>query len=423
MTAESSIRTGALDDPGGVEADWRWFRRLWGSTAASNVADGVLLAAAPLLAATLTRDPLLVSGLTVAQYLPWFLFTLASGAIVDRYDRRQLLILGNTARAVAIAALTLAIATDLRHLALLYAAVFVMGMAETLVDNAALVVLPRLVAKDQLERANGRIFATQSVINTFIGPPLGSALFAVAATLAFLTGSVMFALAAAAAVLLPGPLAPQVEDGQAGSSIVTDVREGWGYFWAHRLLRSVALQAATINLFGTATAAVLVLLATGPLGLSEAEYGWLLSAGAVGGVLGGLGAERVIRRIGAGPVMMLACLVPAAEYALLAVTSTALVAGAAMLFGTLAATLSQVVVSTLRQAAVPDRLLGRVTSAYRLIVLGAVPLGAAVGGLSANAFGLRSPFWMAAIGLTVAALVFAPIVTTRAVADAQAGTA
>ena len=93
-----------------------------------------------------------------------------------------------------------------------------------------------------------------------------------------------------------------------------------------------------------------------------------------------------------------------------------------MLFGTLAATLSQVVVSTLRQAAVPDRLLGRVTSAYRLIVLGAVPLGAAVGGLSANAFGLRSPFWMAAIGLGVAALVFAPIVTTRAVADAQAGT-
>ena len=167
-----------------ARSGWRQFRRLWASTAASNVADGVLLAAAPLLAATLTRDPLLVSGLTVAQYLPWFLFTLASGAIVDRYDRRRLLILGNAARAGAIAALAVAVATDLRHLALLYLAVFVLGIAETIVDNAALVVLPRLVERQLLERANGRIFATQSVINTFVGPPLGSALFAVTATLA-----------------------------------------------------------------------------------------------------------------------------------------------------------------------------------------------------------------------------------------------
>lgn len=379
-----------------------------------------MLAAAPLLAATLTRDPLLVSGLTVAQYLPWFLFTLASGAVVDRYDRRRLMILGNATRAAAIGLLTVAIATDLRHLSLLYAAVFVMGIAETLVDNASLVVLPRLIEKVQLERANGRIFATQSVVNTFVGPPLGSALFAVSAALAFLTGSVMFALAAAMAAMLPGPLAAESRDGESTASMVNDVREGWAYFWRHRLLRSVALLSAAINFFGTATGAVLVLVATGPIGLTEGQYGAFLAAGAAGGVLGGLAAERVIRGIGAGPVMLLACLMPAAEYVIFAITSTALVAAAAMLFGTFAGTLSQVVVSTLRQAAVPDRLLGRVTSAYRLIVLGAVPVGAAVGGLSASAFGLRAPFWMAACGLTVAALVFGPIVTTRAVALARA---
>jgi len=398
---------------------WRSFRRLWGSTAAANTADGVLLAAAPLLAATLTRDPLLVSGLTVAQYLPWFLFTLASGAIVDRYDRRRLMVLGNALRAVAIGLLSLAIAVDVRHLGLLYAAVFVMGIAETLVDNAALVVLPRLVAKHQLERANGRIFATQSVINTFIGPPVGAALFALAATAAFLTGSAMFALAAAVAFLLPKPMAPAVPDGHAASSMLAQIREGWGHFWRHRLLRSVALLAATINFFGTATAAVLVLLATGPIGLTYAQYGWLLGVAAGGGILGGLAAERVIHRIGAGPVLMLACLLPATEYGILALTSTAWVAAGAMLVGTFAATLSQVVVTTLRQAAVPDHLLGRVTSAYRLLVLGAVPLGAAAGGLAADAFGLRAPFWLAAAGLTIAALAFSPIVTTRAITAAQ----
>lgn len=410
-------------EPDDAGAGWRSFRQLWGSTAASNIADGVLLAAAPLLAATLTRDPLLVSGLTVAQYLPWFLFTLASGAIVDRYDRRRLMVLGNALRAAAIGLFTLTIAVDVRHLGLLYAAVFVMGIAETLVDNAALAVLPRLVAKHQLERANGRIFATQSVINTFIGPPVGAALFALAATAAFVTGSAMFALAAAVAFLLPKPMAPAVPDGQA-SSMLAQIREGWGHFWRHRLLRSVALLAATINFFGTATAAVLVLLATGPIGLTHAQYGLLLGAAAGGGILGGLAAERVIHRIGAGPVLMLASLLPATEYGILALTSTAWVAAGAMLVGTFAATLSQVVVSTLRQAAVPDHLLGRVTSAYRLLVLGAVPLGAvplgaAAGGLAADAFGLRAPYWLAAAGLTIAAPAFSPIVTTRAITEAQ----
>jgi len=417
MDARSTIKS--ISSWPDAQSGWREFRRLWASTAASNVADGVLLAAAPLLAATLTRDPLLVSGLTVAQYLPWFLFTLASGAAVDRYDRRRLLILGNAARAGAIAALAVAVATDLRHLALLYLAVFVLGIAETVVDNAALVVLPRLVERQLLERANGRIFATQSVINTFVGPPLGSALFAVTATLAFVTGSVMFAVAAAAGALLPRRLAPDLGDRAPTSSLATDIRKGWGHFWRHRLLRTIALQAATINFFGTATGAMLVLLATGPLGLSESQYGLLLAAAAAGGVIGGLAAERVIHRIGGGPVMMLACLIPAGEYALLALTSEPLLAGAAMFVGTLAGTLSQVVVSTLRQAAVPDRLLGRVTSAYRLIVLGAVPLGAAAGGVSASVLGLRAPFWISAVGLAVAAIAFAPAVTTRAIARAQ----
>ncbi len=257
------------------------------------------------------------------------------------------------------------------------------------------------------------------MVNTFIGPPLGSALFAITATLAFLTGSVMFAVAAAAAALLPRRLAPETTDGPSASSMATDIREGWAHLWRHRLLRTVALEAATINFFGTATGAVLVLLATGPLGLSAGQYGWLLAAAAAGGIVGGLAAERVIHSIGGGPVMITACLMPAGECAFLGFTSAPLMAAAAMFVGTLAGTLSQVVVSTLRQAAVPDHLLGRVTSTYRLIVLGAVPLGAAAGGILASAFGLRAPFWIAALGLAVAAVAFAPVVTTRAISLAQ----
>lgn len=112
------------------------FRRLWIGTGASNLSDGILLGAAPLLAATLTRDPALVSGLLVARYLPWFLFTLHAGAVVDRYDNRILMTAANAIRAVALAGLALAINLEAAGIGLLYGVVFALGAAETIVDNA-----------------------------------------------------------------------------------------------------------------------------------------------------------------------------------------------------------------------------------------------------------------------------------------------
>ena len=397
---------------------WRWFRRLWAATASSNLADGLMLAAAPLLAASLTRDPMLVSGLAVAQYLPWLVFTLVSGVIVDRYDRRRLLVLGNAVRASAVAGLAVAVAVGVTNIAVLYAAMFVVGVAETIVDNAGLAVLPRIVDTRSLDRANGRIVATQSVVNELVGPPLGSALFALAAAAAFLTGSMAFVVAAVAAACLPRRLAPLKSGTEPPRSVLFEIREGFGYFWHDRLLRTVAILAANINLFGTATGSVLVLLATSAYDLNAAQYGWLLSAGAGGGILGGLIADRFIERIGGGPVLFLASMLPAVEYLTLALTAQAVVAGAAIAVGAFAATVSQVIVSTLRQASVPDHLLGRVTSGYRLIVLGAVPLGAALGGITASFFGLRAPYYIGALGLAITALVFAPILTTRAIEEA-----
>ena len=394
---------------------WRWFRRLWAATASSNMADGLMLAAAPLFAASVTRDPVLVSGVVVAQNLPWLLFTLVSGAIVDRYDRRRLLVVGNALRAAATAALSVAVAVGVSHISALYAAMFVVGVAETIVDNAGLAVLPRIVDRRSIDRANGRIVATQSVVNQLVGPPLGSALFALAATVAFLSGSLAFAVAAVAAACLPRRLAPERSGQERPGPVLVEIREGLEYFWRDRLLRSVAIVAATINLVGTATGSVLVLLATSAYQLTPAEYGWLLAAGAVGGILGGLFAGRVIEHLGAGLVLFLASMLPALEYLMLALTSRAVLAGAALAVGAFAATVSQVVVSTLRQASVPDHLLGRVTSGYRIIVLGAVPLGGALGGLTASAFGLRAPFYLGAMCLAATALVFAPVLTTRAI--------
>ncbi|MCX4985999.1 MFS transporter [Streptomyces sp. NBC_00572] len=400
----------------------RPFTALWASQASSNLADGVLQAAAPLLVATLTRDPLVVAGMTVVQFLPWLLATLPAGAMADRMDRRRILIVGNWLRAAGFALLALALANGWHHVALLYAAVFIAGCAETLVDNAALAIPPRLLTREKLERANGRLFATQSVINTFIGPPAGAALFALAASAAFYTGAAAFALAGLAALLLPAlrPTSTEHEHRRSNPTTMTqDIRSGWTHFWRHDLLRRVAFISAAINFFSAATGGLLVLLITGPYQLAMSSYGLFIAVPAAGAIAGSLLAEHVVPRIGGGPTTWLAALTPAAGYAVLGLGHSTPLALAAMFGAALATSLNQIVVSTLRQAAVPDELLGRVTAAYRLIVLGVVPLGALGGGLFGRGLGIRSTFVAAGLGLTLAAIPLASRVTTQGLRDAE----
>ncbi|GIG68328.1 MFS transporter [Phytomonospora endophytica] len=398
------------------------FGALWASQATSNIADGILAAAAPLLMAAMNRDPLAVAGMTIVQFLPWLLFTLPAGALTDRIDRRRILVAGNLLRAAGFALLATAVALGWENVWLLYAAVFVAGTAETLVDNAALTVPPRIVPRASLERANGRLFATQSVVNTFVGPPVGSFLAAVAATLALFSGAGLFAVAGLAALLLPRLLPTAREEAdprRTPASVLGDIKTGWNHFWNHRLLRRVALISAAINFFGTATGAILVLLATGPLGVPAALYGLFIAVPAAGAIIGSLIAEKVIPRIGGGPVTWAAALAPAAGYAVLGLSTGIVPALAAMFIAAVATACNQIVVSTLRQATVPDALLGRVTAAYRLVVLGVVPFGGLTGGLLGATVGVRQTFVFAAAGLAVAAAVLAPGVTTDALRRAE----
>ncbi|MEW2328802.1 MFS transporter [Micromonospora chersina] len=402
----------------------RSFAALWASQASSNLADGLLQAAAPLLVATLTRDPLAVAGMTVVQFLPWLVATLPAGAMADRVDRRRILTAGNWLRAAGFALLAVTLANGWRHVALLYVAVFLAGCAETMVDNAALTIPPRLLPRQQLERANGRLFATQSVINTFIGPPAGAALFALAASAAFYTGAAAFALAGLAALLLPAlrPTGEKEEHRSTPTTVTQDIRTGWAHFWRHDLLRRVAFISAAINFFGSVTGGVLVLLVTGPYQLPMSRYGLFIAVPAAGAIAGSLLAEHVVPRIGGGPTTWLAALTPAASYAILGLGHHTPLALAGMFCAAVATSLNQIVVSTLRQAAVPDDLLGRVTAAYRLVVLGVVPLGALAGGLLGRSLGIRAPFIAAALGLALAALLLASRVTTRALRDAETPT-
>ena len=187
----------------------------------SNLGDGVGLIAYPWLASAVTRDPLLVALVMVAQRLPWLVFTLPAGVITDRVDRRKAMVAMDLCRF----ALTLAVAfavlgkqgalpdpddlgsvtgtqTGLYLIVLL--ATLLLGMAEVLRDNSAQTILPAIVDTSQLEKANGRMWSAESVANLFIGPPLGSLLLAVAFSLPFFLDAASFFVAAALVFLIPG---------------------------------------------------------------------------------------------------------------------------------------------------------------------------------------------------------------------------
>lgn len=404
-----------------TEGLWRNanFVRLWGATAGANFGDGMVLAAAPLLAATLTRHPALVAGLTVAQRLPWFLFSLPSGALVDRWNRKKVFGFANLFRALMLAVLTISIFLKVSTILSLYVVFFLLGMAETLVDNSALAVLPALVPRSELEKANGHLFATYTAVNEFVGPPVGSSLFAGLTTLPFLVTSVSYGLAALPAFFLTGRFTPASDSaGLTWGQLWHDIHEGLRWFLAHRILRTLGMMAGVVNFFYAATISVFVLFAQDILGLNEVQYGLVLATGAIGGIAGGLAAKRMVGQAGAGWTIFLTNLLPGLAYLTIALTRNAYVVGAMFAVMSFAAMVGNVVLITLRQTIIPDGLLGRVTSAYRLLGLGALPLGAFAGGMLADRLGLVAPYLFGGGLLILMAFALLPVLNNRALATA-----
>lgn len=397
--------------PISLAAHPRAFPLIWGGTASANLADGITLAVGPLLAAALTRDPALVAGLVVAQRLPWFLFVLFAGVIVDRFDRRVLLVLGNAVRVVAVGGVMVALVFGVRELWVLYIAAFLLGSAETIVDNASLAILPQLIRRDRLADANGRLFATQSILNELVGPPLGALIFAFSAVAAFATGSAVYLVAVILFALLPRRLRSE-PSAVASQSVWKSVGEGMREFARIRILVVMAISAATINLCTSAAEAVLVLYAQDRLGLQDIGYGLLLAAAAVGGIPAGIWGPALVRRIGEGTVWVASTAAAGLAYVVAALSTSPWLVGAVMMVVGFGFTLGNVIAITVRQTAIPNELLGRVTSVYRLLAVGVMPVGALIGGLLASVAGLTAPFWMAAAGLLLLAIVTAPIVRT-----------
>ncbi len=397
--------------------DFRW---LLASSWTSNVGDGVALAAAPLLIASMTSSPLLVASGAVLQFLPWLLFGLHAGAIADRFDRRRLVMFANAARAVVLAALCVFLVTGTANIWIVLAVAFLYGTAEVFVDTAGSTLLPMLVRPADLGVGNARLQAGYLVANQFAGPPIGAFLFAAGAAWPFLVE----VLCVSFAVLLISRMAktpvPPRETG-AHPPVHTDIAEGLRWLWQNPPVRMLVLIILLFNVTWAAPWGVLVLYATEHLQMGAVGYGMLTTASAAGGILATLSFGWLERHVSFATLMRVALSLEVLMHLAFALTTAGWVALIIMVvFGTYAFVWGTIS-TTVRQRLVPAELQGRVASVNMVGVFGGMIIGQALGGVIAQIWGLTAPWWFAFAGAAITlAVVWKPIsqiVNARPVAE------
>ena len=378
------------------------FRLLLLSVTSSCTGDGMFLTAFPLLAALLTRDPVLISGITIATKLPWLLFSLFTGAISDRMDRRRLMIGADITRCAIVVLLAVTIITDHSNIWVLYACAFLLGICETLHTNCAQGILPDIVEPDQLMIANAKFTSAQVTSAQFVGPSLGVILFNTATALPFAADAITFAGSAALIKAIPnvhGVEAPTTR-------LRDDILDGLRFLRDNPLLRRLTAILTILNFFYFAAAALLVLYTSDLLHSGEVTFTALSVGAASGTVVSRFLVGPLTTRFESSGTITFALWVWAVSSVGIAFTSSKYVAVASYILLGVGNGLWMIVNTTLRQQLTPPRMLGRMNAAFRTVSWGVVPFGAAFGGVAARYLGLRGPFIVFAI-VMVASAVFA----------------
>lgn len=378
------------------------FQRLWVASVVSDLGDGVRLTALPLLATQITRDPLLISGIMVAEGLPWLAFTLFAGVWIDRVDRRKLMARVQFIRMAVVLVLALSLIWVLVPIWVIYVTALVLTTCDVAFATAAPAILPRLVGREDLSRANSRLFGGQMLANEFAGPPIGALLLSLARPLPFILDSASFLVGWILIRALPGDFVPDRTEGV--GSVRSDMAAGFRWFLANRGMRALALTVTIGNLSRAMTMSIFVLFALQTLGLSGLGFALLTTAVAIGAFGGSLIASRVIHRLGEAATVFYGSLSIGGATLLMGATENAFVVAAGSLGFGIAVACVGVVSATLRQALVPDAILGRVSSIARLLTWGSLPIGALIGGIIAEYFGLRAPILAGGVLVVVATI-------------------
>lgn len=412
----------------------RPFRWLFASSAVMNLGDGVMVAAGPLLVASLTSDPFLVSLAYFVEFVPSLLFGAYAGVVADRVDRRRMVIVVNLVRAAILAVLAVTILTGTVSIALVLLALLALATAETFGDLAASSLLPRLVPRAGLGLANARLTGTYLLPNQLLGPPIGAFLFAAGAAIPFvgdaicyLFGAILISRIAASIGARPergrrpsqaaGAEAEGADDAEGGDDraapepgapapdgvrgVWHELVEGFRWLLAHPAMRTLALTVVAFNVTFGAAWSVLVLYAREQLQMDALGYGLITTASAIGGIIGTVGYGWLERRISLADMMRIGLLIETGTHLTLALTNSPIVALLTFVVFGAHAFVWVTTSNTIRQRAVPDALMGRVSGIYRVGVNLGIVMGAPIGGILASQLGITAPFWFGFAGSAV----------------------
>jgi MFS family permease len=371
-----------------------------------TLGEGVLVTALPLVASRLTSDPKLISWVLLAWELPWLLLALPGGLLVDRGNRRLLMIGAQGVQMLLLVLLAAAVSADVTQMWMLYVLAFGIGTGDIIFMGASRALIPDLVPHQDLEAANGRNMTAETLGRNFVGPPLGSALFAFLLPLPFWLNALTYLVSVVLISRIrrrPVRTAPAPERRSLGAELTAGLR----WLLRHRVLRIVVLLAAVSNFCVLMGQSVLVLFAKEVLGVGDTGYGVLVAAMAVGGVVGGFSSRRIVLRFGARAVAVAVSL--GGALSLLAIGlfgRQPVVVAAIFCVWSTGLALWNVMAQSLSQRLIPEELRGRVNSATRMICFGALPLGAFAGGLVAGSLGLAAA-WTVGGAINVAVVLAA----------------
>mgnify|MGYP006162828123 FL=1 len=382
------------------------FNRMWGSSLLSNLADGVLLVAAPLLAVTLTKSPVLISAISALVMLPWLLFAIPIGALVDRFDRRFLLAGANAIRFVVAALIALSIATNTITIYLLLIATFLIGICEVIADTTSQSLIPQILDKSQFERGNSRLQISETVIQGFVGTPISGFLYAVAIYLPFVINSLGFLIAAALAASIPVKFLQDIrseENAEKRSNFIGEMKFGIQYLFNDKPLLRLVVTTASIGLCYSMAMSTIILFILNELNLKPSLFGLALTIQGSGAILGALLAPKLSTKFGRSRVMAVCIFLSSLLMLLQGLSPNIYIFIALTTIASFTISNWNILLMATYQSVIPAHLFGRIHGTRRTLVWGLMPFGSLLGGFIAKG-GLRLPLLIGGAIATVIAI-------------------
>ena len=381
------------------------FSRIWSASLITNLVDGVLRLAAPLLAVSLTEDPILIGALSALGLLPWLFFAIPIGAIVDRVDRRKALVIGNSLRAVIALFIAFAVSQDFINIWLLLISVFFFGICEVLVDTTSQAVLPQILDKSNYERGNSRLQISEVIVSQFAGAPLSGLLYAVSIALPFFFSTTGFILAGLLILLFPFERAINVrkegDAGQAKLGLKGDIKFALNYLYQDKQIFSIVVITTLLGFFYSLSNAIAPLFILKELNVSPALFGVVLAIQGIGALAGSIAAPMVSKYLGRGKALAINVFFASLLVIFIGLSPNAYFFVAVSVLVGFTISVWNILLMSLYQSIIPPELYGRIHGARRTIVWGLMPIGALLGGVIARG-GLRLPFL---IGGSIATLI------------------